>query len=333
MEKDIFSYELIAEANEHGFRVTKNQLARWHRSGLLPAPYQRHLGRGKGTASVYPVVTRDQLLQLLRARQTERRLRYIGWRLWWDGYAVNPALVRGVLDEVVLEFEDAHGVLFDSDSDGLSQSAMDFLDQSDNIRLPPLITEIRKRVGGYFPVVLETILLMMGGRMESLPIDPKTGTSEPFVKMLEKGLGLDRARTDRLDGSPLWVMDTPQEVVQSIVALAPYVAIQSWRQVLSEATIDDLNEVRIWFRDFTNVVLTVVPVVDLLYGKDSSGFGWFSRALKYLNSKPALQAQAVFLLLLIGQIDELKVGLRAIGVAVRKTNERLVRVAEVQESG
>src|SRR5438445_768462 len=67
--------DLIALAKASGFHVTKTQLARWHRAGLLPRPVRRQgLGRGKGTISIYPAGTGTQLLALLVIRTRERGL-------------------------------------------------------------------------------------------------------------------------------------------------------------------------------------------------------------------------------------------------------------------
>ena len=45
---------LLEVAKVAGFVVTPQQLARWHRVGLLPRPVQRGQGRGRGTVTLYP---------------------------------------------------------------------------------------------------------------------------------------------------------------------------------------------------------------------------------------------------------------------------------------
>jgi len=89
--------DLLAAASEAGFVVSEAQLARWHRAGLLPRPRQLSLGRGKGTVTAYPSGTALQLLALCRIRVNDRSLARAGFRLWWEGYAVDAGLILSPL--------------------------------------------------------------------------------------------------------------------------------------------------------------------------------------------------------------------------------------------
>jgi hypothetical protein len=83
-----------------GYTVTQAQLVRWHRTGLLPRPSQRPLGRGRGTVTAYPPGTAAQVVALCQIRDGERRLGRIAFRLWWDGFAVDLAVIRAQLQAV-----------------------------------------------------------------------------------------------------------------------------------------------------------------------------------------------------------------------------------------
>ena len=76
-----------------GFEVTGDQLARWHRAGLLPRPRQRSLGRGLGTVTVYPPGTVEQAMALCQIRTRHRSLSRAAFQLWWDGFAVDLSQV------------------------------------------------------------------------------------------------------------------------------------------------------------------------------------------------------------------------------------------------
>jgi hypothetical protein len=89
--------QVIAYAAGLGYCVTAAQLVRWHRSGLLPRPSQRSLGRGRGTMTVYPPGAAAQVVALCQIREGERRLDRIAFRLWWEGFAVDQAVIRGQL--------------------------------------------------------------------------------------------------------------------------------------------------------------------------------------------------------------------------------------------
>lgn len=89
--------DLIKSAASLGYAITAAQLARWHRAGLLPRPNQRSLGRGRGTETVYPAGTSVQLVALCHMREGERRLDRLAFGLWWDGFTVDPDVIKDLL--------------------------------------------------------------------------------------------------------------------------------------------------------------------------------------------------------------------------------------------
>ena len=97
--------DVLAHALAAGHVVSEDQLARWHRAGLIPRPRQRSLGRGNGTESLYPIGTSVQVIALCELKTNERRLDLIGFLLWWDGFDVDPALVRRVIEASAAEFD------------------------------------------------------------------------------------------------------------------------------------------------------------------------------------------------------------------------------------
>jgi len=91
--------ELIELANTNGYEVSAAQLQRWRQRGLLPRPQQEHLGKGRGTRTVYPEGTGQQLLALCAIHLGEgvRRLEWVAWRLWWPGGEISMEPVRALL--------------------------------------------------------------------------------------------------------------------------------------------------------------------------------------------------------------------------------------------
>src|SRR6185437_1480595 len=79
---------LLAAARAAGFDVSRAQLARWHRIGLLSKPEVAWLGRGKGSRTIYPTGTTFQLIALCRLHEHERSLSVVGWKLWLRGFSV-----------------------------------------------------------------------------------------------------------------------------------------------------------------------------------------------------------------------------------------------------
>ena len=99
--------DLIARAAEAGFEVSPTQLARWHRHGLLPRPWQQPLGKGKGTETVYPAGTGDQLLALCEFRKQTRLLGRVGWHLWWHGFPVDCSHWKPLLQDAARTWDRA----------------------------------------------------------------------------------------------------------------------------------------------------------------------------------------------------------------------------------
>lgn len=92
--------QVLLTAADAGCPVSAEQLARWHRAGLLPRPRQRSLGRGLGTVTVYPPGTASQVVALCRIRSGHRSLDRAAFQLWWEGFAVDPEKVWAPLTQV-----------------------------------------------------------------------------------------------------------------------------------------------------------------------------------------------------------------------------------------
>ena len=93
--------ELVRVAERAGFQVTRRQIERWHHAGLLPSPTQRHVSGVRGSVSVYPPGTDRPLLALCRWRARRRKLHELAFRLWWEGYAIQPRTLRESLGRLM----------------------------------------------------------------------------------------------------------------------------------------------------------------------------------------------------------------------------------------
>lgn len=91
-----FREQVLLALAAAGFDVTGDQLARWHRAGLLARPRQRSLGRGLGTVIVCSPGTVEQAIALClcRIRTRHRSLSRAAFQLWWEGFVVDPAQVK-----------------------------------------------------------------------------------------------------------------------------------------------------------------------------------------------------------------------------------------------
>lgn len=78
----------------HGKSVTPRQLESWRQADLLPRPEREYLGKGRGTRSLYPPETVEQLQTLLKLRETTDDTHALRTFLWVLGYPVPPERVR-----------------------------------------------------------------------------------------------------------------------------------------------------------------------------------------------------------------------------------------------
>lgn len=81
--------DLVVRAQQAGFNVPAEQIARWNRAGLLPRPHQHGLGQGRGSEIQYPIGTGDQLMALCFFHRQFRKLNVVGWYLWLNGFEVD----------------------------------------------------------------------------------------------------------------------------------------------------------------------------------------------------------------------------------------------------
>lgn len=186
--------ELIDLARDHGYSVSTAQLARWHREGLLPRPRQRSLGKGHGTQTVYPPGTGKQLLALCAIHASERRLRYVAWRMWWAGFDVSSKTIRAFIGRWAAKWDGYVQDLIDPSTGELSESALRSLDSIRNARYDygPL-AGAQKRVGRKrLDPVMSVLFKVVSGVFEGYSVDPvEKNPEKDEQRVAERSLELD----------------------------------------------------------------------------------------------------------------------------------------------
>src|SRR6266550_2234877 len=145
--------DLRRELRKAGFRVSADQLERWHKAGLLVRPQRHALGRGKGTESRYPrfVVLQAVTVALLRRRL--RSLDLISWYLLCCGFPPTDRARALLLRLAAKEHRDATKDLeeFEREEPG------NRIEASATRRLPTLHGQMRRRVGRQFMPTLQRL--------------------------------------------------------------------------------------------------------------------------------------------------------------------------------
>jgi hypothetical protein len=187
------------EARIRGKPVSATQLARWHREGYLPTPMRKGLGRGRGTVSIYPPGTREQLRALCAFFSKERDAEKVAWRLWWAGYAVPAAFARPWLGRAASAWEAYAQALRAEQTEEerklglLPESVADVVDQAATARLQrTLLRRMRARSGrDGFSALSRMILEMASGTFHGYYRDPD-GSAAEDQQIVMQALGLNR---------------------------------------------------------------------------------------------------------------------------------------------
>src|ERR1017187_1487374 len=97
--------QLLELCHEHGFQVSRDQLARWHRELAIPAPKRDHRRGGRGSVSMYEPDTPEILLELCRAKRGRTPLDQIVWSLWWESRPAHMSGVRAHMERIAKDFD------------------------------------------------------------------------------------------------------------------------------------------------------------------------------------------------------------------------------------
>src|SRR5207249_2690101 len=84
---------VLAHAAARGWKLSRDQLERRHRAGVIGRPRQKGRGRGSGTVSIYPRGTAALLVEGLEIGGARMPLRELAFQLWLRG---RPVPIDGV---------------------------------------------------------------------------------------------------------------------------------------------------------------------------------------------------------------------------------------------
>ncbi len=266
---------LIVRVSSHGFTVTKTELARWHRAGLLSRPQRRSLGRGRGMISIYPPGTSEQLLALCTIHRSEKRLPYVAWRLWWEGYEVPIGVIRSFLEGMCQQWQ--QGIEEMQHLQAHPEQLSNVLDRNTVMRFSrKTMSSVRKRVGRKdFPIFVGVLVRIASGTFEGYEIHPEMGIDERHI--VEKGLGLLRARKNRLADVGPWLTGDTGEVLQGLSSCLRHHPLGEDLNIVSErdlvGTCEDL-------RSFLSAFEGISRMFDLVFSRGAFGFSTLADAIR-----------------------------------------------------
>jgi hypothetical protein len=133
-----------------GVETTRDQLARLHRRRLIGEPFHDQIG-GRSSLARYPAGTAERMLRISQLRSSTKQLDELAWRLWWEGFDVEPDLIRTYLlkratrwDEQLREIR-----MVGAEAVEVEKEERDILEEVffEHLKVGPAMVSARKRLG------------------------------------------------------------------------------------------------------------------------------------------------------------------------------------------
>jgi hypothetical protein len=260
------SWLMVALA-ERGYRITPVQLKNWHQIGLIPRPVRRSLGRGRGTVTLYPEGTEARLTRVCAIRAEPGRFdpEQARWRLWWEGWDVDPSLVRRALIAKLDDWERSLAEYVEKLDKADESPDDDPLTELTTVRLPAPLARARKRVGSEdFPTAVNVILSQVMGQFAGWRPDPTDGadpSADQNVMWRLTGFAKVRAGMSEDEGRKL-----DQDIERSQIRFSQATSLVAMRAALTGAGDADLAAARDELRALGAVARALLPALEPAMG-------------------------------------------------------------------
>lgn len=277
--QDILDYLQFA-----GFDMTRDQIARLHRRRLIDQPISPP-SLGRGSVTNYPIGTAERMLRIAQLRHNTKQLDELAWRLWWEGFSIEPGLVRAYLLRKANRWDDQ---IPEGDPSN-SQNGEDEVPRGDRD-------------------VLEEVFF------QHLKVGPSTNAarkqlergSELFIEFASLFIDLLRGDLSSLNGSNAGLFD---ETLRSTGAnfdstkspgrIALHAMRQEFEVPYSEIieSLDDegLVRARMVTRQFLGVIANVGDIVQEIFGGAGRGRDNIGKSLVALSESPDEQILSLLL--------------------------------------
>jgi hypothetical protein len=261
---------LLAVAAARGWSLTRAQLERRHRAGLIPRPRQIALGRGLGSVTVYPAGSAEQLIAGLEIGSRVRALPAVAWELWFAGRPVSMSDIRAYL-EGLARLHDRIVLVIRAFGFGrriLPERVLRLLAQWARRRTTDQIQQaVRKRLhgAGQLETFLRISTELIGGVYQ--PPDLVHGPADDEGLLFEQGIGLASARKYAPIGANPWLSGDGH---QALLAISTLFAGE-WQKDLDALSDAQLREARGRCRALQEAVVMIGDEMGEIYGDEAFG--------------------------------------------------------------
>jgi hypothetical protein len=226
-----------------------------------------------------------------------------------------PTLVRELLAQVARRWEQEHARLAEllgAEEAGEPSAAaeMDALyHQAEAGRIGRQLGQVRRNLGREgFSTVVRVVVEIVAGRFQGYERAADTGSADRQTPALvERAMGWDRARSDRLADTGPWLDGDPEVDLARLSQ-----AVNSWPLAAGvSASEEELHQARAELRAFLKVISTTAPLFERLFGRAAFGFGTIARMLD--TPPPDLEAFMLLAWLALRHDHALRDGMRTLG--------------------
>lgn len=279
--QDVWDYLEFA-----GFHLTREQLVRIHQRRVVNEPFLSP-SSWRDPRTSYDPGTAERILKIAQLKAKSKHLDELAWRLWWEGTAVDPTLVRDYLlkmakrwDERLSEFRKAADEAADDEE---LQGERDVLDEVffKHLKPAPSVTSLRKRLGKGSDIYVEFAGLLIDLLRGDFSI-----LGQQAVELFERD-GDDALEEDE-SGDFRWAGRTALQAMQSDAKL-PYAHLV---ESLNDRQIEDARPVALLF---TRIIASFGEIVHDGFGGTSRDRDTVGHSLVALSESPEEQVLSLLL--------------------------------------
>jgi hypothetical protein len=241
---------ILEQAAFRGFKISRRQLSEWHRRGLVPRPRQVGLGRRKGSHSLYPAGTLNQVLACAHLMLQMSRTEDVGWALWVLGYIVDEQYWRKPLSEAHQRFQETRSISAEPNEPGddsppiLSDRIESLVDEISNLPTVPQRLSIARRrlrhenLRQLFGVVISTLI----GSFQHQENDPDEAaiTENILGRLLGVDAATNKAKIQITTALPI----TGEALVEQLQLMSPFISEIGSPEFLNQFSEADIGAAR-----------------------------------------------------------------------------------------
>ena len=280
--------DLVAYCHEAGFVITRDQLARWHRKGVIPSPKRDHQSGRPGTVSMYPPGTLQTLLAVCRLQTGRTPFDEISWSLWWSGNEADMQDARIFMDKVCKDLDHTIDLVRSGTSETTKSQRVPteirrVLSNATSLRGP--LGWARRSVGkSDWPRFVDFTFDALQGHPPDL--------SKEDRNMIDRAFHIRGAYEVRAQDQPI---RSVQDHAETFAWFAKFMSRPLYER-LSEITDDELLEARDSVKRLVTFLGSFGDVMKWLFRPDGLGYGFVARIVNFFAEAPSRQ---VFLTVLV----------------------------------